>query len=123
MSMLFSDPISQKQQTHTAMMRSHKYLPFDKTAPPSSYADPEMIRRVGCFNLLTDYTGLFDIFLEAESVVEAARTCGLKIKDKHTIVQPWPFRVGMRTTKKEFDILAAAGTDGFEQYMEVEKLA
>ncbi|KAF1928848.1 uncharacterized protein M421DRAFT_61946 [Didymella exigua CBS 183.55] len=117
-----SDTVSKQLRMSMAMNRTRKYLPIHKYTPPTSYGDPDLIRRTSCLDALTDYSGVFETFLRDELIAEGARANGLKIKDKHTIVEPWPYKVGMRATKKEFDILVAGSTSGYERYMEVEKL-
>lgn len=47
---------------------------------------------------------------------------GLKIKSNYTIVEPWLYRVGIRATQIQFDVLVAGSAAGVERYMEVEKL-
>jgi hypothetical protein len=46
----------------------------------------------------------------------------MKVKEKHTIVEPWPLRVTEKTTKEEFEMIRATTHTGHERYMEFEKL-
>lgn len=72
-------------------------------------------------DLLTDWTALFDAFLDAVQFDKAARSAGLNVKSKHTIVAPWPYNAGPRTTQEEFEELSRAGTVGCERYVELER--
>jgi hypothetical protein len=47
---------------------------------------------------------------------------GIKIKEKHSIIKPWPFRVTEETTKEEFEIRCATLHTGCEWYMEFERV-
>lgn len=55
-------------------------------------------------------------------IPELAQLCGLAIKEKHTIVQPWSYLVRPTTTKQEFEILMASETSGHERYIEFRRV-
>jgi hypothetical protein len=55
------------------------------------------------------------------SLKDLAARHGLKIKDKHSIVQPWPYRASERMTRKELDLLVAESTNGHERYIEISR--
>lgn len=61
---------------------------------------------------------------QLEKLPEAAKECGVVIKvvRTHSIVQPWPYRLGEDSTKEEFDVLLASSRGGHERYMEVVRM-
>jgi hypothetical protein len=71
-------------------------------------------------DLFKDWDRYFDEYVKEMRIHEAAGMCGLKIKEKHTLVHPWPYRVRSTSTQQEFDVLLASGTTGWERYMELE---
>ncbi|KAF2129720.1 hypothetical protein P153DRAFT_430843 [Dothidotthia symphoricarpi CBS 119687] len=120
-------PGSVKADMATAMMRLEKYMPLDRSrlAQIRNADDlgkhPHFVRRSACYDMFKNWEKYFDLFLYQNSIDMHARSCGLQLKDKHTIVEPWPYKVGPRTTQKEFDILRASSTVGYERYVEFEK--
>jgi hypothetical protein len=64
----------------------------------------------------------FDMFMDETKITQLATLYGMAIKKKHTIVQPWPYKIRNSTTKREFDVLRASSTTGFERYMEFQRL-
>jgi hypothetical protein len=105
-----------------AIKRTIKYLPPDLSAMSADPYSPDLTRRHSCSDLLTDYGSVFEQFLVDTQLSGASELCGLRIKSKHTIVEPWPYRAGLRTTRKEFDVLRTESTSGIERYVEFEKL-
>lgn len=53
---------------------------------------------------------------------EYAQASGMTIKNKHTIIDRWPFalklKFGQPGAQEEFDLLLASGNRGCERYME-----
>ena len=53
---------------------------------------------------------------------EAARLIGAAMKEKHTIIEKWPFRLKLRPgqpgAQEEFDLLLGGGVSGKERYVE-----
>ena len=83
---------------------------------------PEMIRIASCFTMFGDFEKAFDTFLEDVRLNELTETHGLKVKDKHTIVEPWPLRITEKSTTEEFEIRCASSRTGCERYMEFERI-
>ncbi|OAG01059.1 uncharacterized protein CC84DRAFT_1101145, partial [Paraphaeosphaeria sporulosa] len=52
---------------------------------------------------------------------DLAANYGLRIKDKHTIMPPWPYRASENMTREEFDVLLAESTGGHERYVELSR--
>jgi hypothetical protein len=112
----------------SAMERLNEYLPLDKSqmsrikAGMNTRAHPDVILRTACCDMFKPWDKHFDMFMEREKITEVATLYGMAMKKKHTIVQPWPYKIQKGTTKKEFDILLASCTTGFERYMEFQRL-
>lgn len=82
----------------------------------------DMIRIGSCCGSFGDFDSVFQGFLKGVHLNKLAKTSGFKGKDKHTIIEPWPFRVTRETTKEEFDILDSGRYMGSARYMEFERL-
>lgn len=58
---------------------------------------------------------------------EAAQFLGAAIKDNHTVVEKWPFRLKLRPgqpgAQEEFDRVLAGGVSGKERYVEWQRIA
>lgn len=112
----------------SAMKRLENYIPFDKSrmnltrSGTNTRAHPDLILRTACYDMFKPWDKYFDMFMDEAKIIQFATLCGTAIKEKHTIVQPWPYKIQNRTTKKEFDVLRAGCTTGFERYMEFQKL-
>lgn len=112
----------------TAMKRLEKYIPIDKSrmnltrAGMNTSAHPDLISRTACCDMFKPWDKYFDMFMDETKITQLATRYGLVIKERHTIVQPWPYKIRNQTTKKEFDVLRASSTTGFERYMELQRL-
>jgi hypothetical protein len=57
---------------------------------------------------------------------EAAQFIGAAIKEKHTVIEKWPFKLklqpGQPGAQEEFDRLLGAGVSGKERYMEWKRI-
>ncbi|KAF5854000.1 hypothetical protein GGP41_006766 [Bipolaris sorokiniana] len=123
-----ANPQGDIQSLVPAMERLKKYIPFDKSRVNMNRAGmnpgphPDLILRITCSDMFKPWDKHFDVFMDECRITQFATLCGMAIKEKHTIVQPWPYRVENQTTKKDFDVLRASSTTGFERYMEFQKL-
>ncbi|KAJ5798007.1 uncharacterized protein N7503_007303 [Penicillium pulvis] len=114
------DKIRDMTPNSTSTKRLLKYLP-PKGRPTSRY-DPGLIR----FNLARDYVitydHIFDRYLKAYMFTEAADVFGAKMKEKHTIIEKWPYRLKLRPgqpgAQDEFDRRLCTGLSGKERYLE-----
>ncbi|EUC48557.1 hypothetical protein COCMIDRAFT_34040 [Bipolaris oryzae ATCC 44560] len=117
-----------KQSTVKERNRLDEYIPIGKPredmarAPMKLITHPNIILRAVCSDMFKPWDKYFNIFMDKCKITQFATQCGMAIKEEHTIVQPWPYRVEDQTTKEEFDILRASGTTGSERYMEFQKL-
>ena len=61
-------------------------------------------------------------FANKFKLAELARVCGLAIKDKHTIIEKWPYnlklRPGQAGAQEEFDRALRGSPSSKERYME-----
>ncbi len=46
---------------------------------------------------------------------------GAKIKDRNTLIKPWPYKADEDTTQEQFEVLCASDVSGWERYVEVDR--
>ena len=92
------------------------------TNDTSAMSTPEMIRISSCYTMFGDFEKAFGTFLKDVSIHKLAKKYGVNIKQKHSIVEPWPLRVTEKTTQEEFEIRCATTHTGCERYMEFERV-
>lgn len=80
-----------------------------------------MIRISSCYMMFGDLEKAFSTFLKQTEMHTLAKRYGMKIKEKHSIIEPWPLRVTEKTTKELFDIRCSSSHTGCERYMEFER--
>ena len=104
-----------------------KYIPVTPMTMMTMMADgtsamssPEMIRISSCYTMFGDFEKAFGSFLEEVQMHKLMKKCGMKIRKKHFIIEPWPLRVTEKTTE-EFEIRCATTHTGSERYMEFER--
>lgn len=56
------------------------------------------------------------------SLTELAATYGLRVKERHTIIRPWPYRASEHMTRDEFHWLLGENFCGRERYVELKRL-
>ncbi|KAF3033830.1 hypothetical protein E8E12_004985 [Didymella heteroderae] len=126
----FPSPERIKRTDSQGVMRIKKYMPVspDFVALVRHDVDkkklishPDYISGSGNANRLIDWDQLWDFYAQ-HLVYEAIDYYDLKIKDKHTIVEPWAFKAWPHATQKEFDDLRAGQTSGMERYLELERI-
>jgi hypothetical protein len=90
---------------------------------------PELVLLLDAMSYWDDFDVNFARFLENADptsqrpipLKELAAKHGLRIKDKHTIVPPWPYRASEKMTREEFNVLFAESTCGHERYVELSR--
>ena len=88
---------------------------------------PDVILVTDALNLFGGFDAYFERFLVKADpklgtfMYNLARQNGMRIKSKHTIIKPWPYRLTDKMTKEEFKVLLSESTCGHERYMEFEK--
>ncbi|CZR65732.1 uncharacterized protein PAC_15632 [Phialocephala subalpina] len=94
-----------------------RYIPFspnmmrDKTSP-------QMIKVIEARMMFRDFDELFERYMKAHSLPQIGRAAGLEMKDRNTIVDPFPFRLSKNATQEEFDMKVCDGASGGERYVE-----
>lgn len=88
----------------------------------SAMSSPEMIRISSCYTMFGDFEWAFGTFLKDVGMHQLTKKYGVNIKEKHSIVKPWPLRVTEKSTKEDFEIRCATTHTGCERYMEFERV-
>ncbi|GFG26617.1 monoterpene epsilon-lactone hydrolase [Aspergillus udagawae] len=100
--------------------RLFKYLP-PKGRPTSPY-DPELIKFNLGRDLVKPYDHIFDRYSKNLKFREAADFFGAAMKETHTIIDKWPYRLKLRPgqpgAQEEFDRCISGGMSGKERYVE-----
>ena len=118
-----------EQRFNESRVLMHKFIPVTPmtlmtmmAGGASAMSSPEMIRISSCYTMFGDFEKAFGTFLKDVQMHKLTKKYGMKIKEKHSIIEPWPFRVTEETTKEEFEIRCAALHTGCERYMEFERV-
>ncbi|KAL7652452.1 hypothetical protein ACMYSQ_009737 [Aspergillus niger] len=76
--------------------------------------------------MIKDYSHVFERYIVKHRMREAAKSMGTVMKQSHTIVEKWPFRMklqpGQPVTQAEFDQCLAIGVTGKERYIEWKRI-
>ncbi|RWA06465.1 hypothetical protein EKO27_g8646 [Xylaria grammica] len=121
----FVEAIATRVDTETAL----KYIGSDLTAPAGTFAEmAERIKtdviKVSCaISQVGDMDEYFNLYMDRYNFAHACSSAGVKMKEKHTIIPPWPLRVdgGLHPTQKDredFKLLLGTGHVGHERYVE-----
>ncbi|KAK2757688.1 hypothetical protein FQN54_004657 [Arachnomyces sp. PD_36] len=114
------DKIRDMHRDSSVSKRLREYLPL-KRMPTSPY-DPAMVKLLVGIELVKNYDHIIDRYLEGLQVSEIAGFLGTKAKEKHTIIEKWPYRLklqpGQPGAQDEFDRLLRSGVSGKERYLE-----
>lgn len=123
-----NDP-SGKQRLDEARPLMQKFIPVTPmslmsmmTGSVGAMSSPEMIRISSCYTMFGDFDKAFSTFLKDVRMSTLTRRYGMKIREKHTIAEPWPLRITEETTKEEFARKCATTHAGCERYMEFERI-
>jgi len=98
--------------------RLFKYLPFSPAIFQGITADS--IRLTEVLAMFRDFDKPFKQFMDECRFTEISRAAGLKMKARHTIIEPWPMRLKENATQDEFNTLHASSHVGSERYVEWE---
>ncbi|GFF81194.1 hypothetical protein IFM60648_05945 [Aspergillus lentulus] len=97
-----------------------KYLPL-KRRPTSAY-DPELVKFNLGRELVRTYDDIFNRYSEKFKFREFADLLGAAMKETHTIIDKWPYRLKLRPgqpgAQEEFDRCIGGGMSGKERYVE-----
>jgi hypothetical protein len=83
--------------------------------------DPEYIRLALCNNQLMNLDKLFSQYLEEVQMDKLTTANGVRMRQRHSLVEKWPYRITETTSKEAFNLLCAAGHSGLERYVEIER--
>jgi hypothetical protein len=83
---------------------------------------PEMIRISSCYTMFGDFDKAFGTFLKEVQMNKLTKKYGMKMREKHVLVKPWPLRITEETTEDEFARRCATTHVGSERYVEFEKI-
>jgi len=91
--------------------------------------DPQQILNPDLFNILDarlmfwNFDGLWERFMNACQLREAAARSGLRMKSENSIVDMWPLRLKRNPTQEEVSRLHASPHTGGERYVELTRMA
>ncbi|KAI1736358.1 hypothetical protein F4680DRAFT_461244 [Xylaria scruposa] len=106
-----------------------KYIGSDLVASNGTLSERINIIQTECIklncavNLVGDMDEYFNLYMQEYNFAHAAISAGVKLKEKHTIIPPWPLRVkgGSNPTQKDkedFKLLLGSAHIGHERYVE-----
>ncbi|CZS75064.1 unnamed protein product [Fusarium graminearum] len=123
--------MTQQDQMADATMHSPstkrllKFIPPNH--PPTSRYDPDIIKFTYARDFVRTYDSIFDRVAEMFQFSRFPQYMGAAMKEKHTIVEKWPFRLkldpGKKEAKEEFDLMMRGGPSGKERYVEWKRVA
>ncbi|KAI6349206.1 hypothetical protein MCOR25_010692 [Pyricularia grisea] len=97
-----------------------EYLPPIK--PPIGKYDPGLIKFVSARDLVIGYEQYFGRFKEKFKLRELVEFVGAEMKDRHTIIEKWPYRMKFKPkqpgAQQKFELTLANGLLTKERYME-----
>ncbi|KAF2730472.1 hypothetical protein EJ04DRAFT_586287 [Polyplosphaeria fusca] len=116
------------EDLHSKTQQAMKFLKNDSPARLRKFRNsiidthnPEAVRMSMASAMFLDFKKDFQTFSEKVQMDQLVKKHKLKIRRKHTIVEPWPFKLSAQSTQKEFDLLSASQWSGHERYMEFER--
>ncbi|KAH7182258.1 uncharacterized protein B0J16DRAFT_356302 [Fusarium flagelliforme] len=93
---------------------------------PTSRYDPGVIMFSFARDSVTAYDSIFDRVAKQFRFSDFSEYLGAVAKEKHTVVEKWPFRLRLgpeqKGAKEEFDMMMRGGPRGKERYMEWKRL-
>ncbi|KAH7037034.1 uncharacterized protein B0I36DRAFT_402498 [Microdochium trichocladiopsis] len=101
-----------------------KYMP--PTRRLASKNDPAMIKFISSKDYVASHDRYFDRFVEKFKLTEFGHVCGVTMKNKHTIIEKWPYILRLQPDQKgaqeEFDRLLRSSTSTKERYVEWKRI-
>lgn len=84
--------------------------------------NPAFIKYMVAIELLKDFEAIFQRYMEEIDFKSCGNIAGVMMREKHTIVEPWPLRLHPIADNKKaqvkFESLMASGHTGRERYVE-----
>ena len=97
-----------------------KFLPGPERSPSSFH--PKFIKYMCALELYNDFEGIFQRYMKDVDFKKCGKAAGMKMREKNTIVEPWPLRLDPKDIgeegKRKFELLLASGHTGYERYVE-----
>ncbi|KAJ1328217.1 hypothetical protein MN608_07553 [Microdochium nivale] len=101
-----------------------KYMP--PTRRLANNNDPDIFKFTSAMGYVTNHDRYFNRFVEDFKLAELGYVCGVTMKDKHTIIEKWPYvlrlRPGQAGAQEEFDRLLRSSTSTKERYVEWKRI-
>ncbi|KAM0347333.1 hypothetical protein ACHAPU_004852 [Fusarium lateritium] len=123
---LVDEHMTQQDKTADATMQSGSTKRLLQFIPPNhaltSRHDPDLIKFSYARDWVRNYDHIFDRVAKLFQFSDFPEYVGAAMKEKHTIVEKWPYRLKLgpkqKGAKEEFDQMMRGGASGKERYME-----
>jgi hypothetical protein len=108
-----------REELQAAMTIVKRFMPLRRDIYST---DLIAIQGMSAMNMARDLDGTFNEYMKDVQMLELSTALGLVMKEKHTIIEAWPFR--MKETaysvaaKRNFEFLYRSGLVGWERYVE-----
>ncbi|KAF1954167.1 hypothetical protein CC80DRAFT_517730 [Byssothecium circinans] len=106
-----------KRDKQFSIVRQHAVEKFSKEVT-HVHLNPELVHKHIQRLKFCDFDGFFDKYVKERDLRKVAERNGLNMKDTHTLVEPWPYRITEESTKEEFERRCATELTGSERYLE-----
>ncbi|KAL2075267.1 hypothetical protein VTL71DRAFT_210 [Oculimacula yallundae] len=95
-----------------------KYLPLPNPAKNPSETSAYMMDLIQNRSVFWDFDTMFATYMQEEEFARIAREQHMCVKETHTVLGKWPWRLREGAPKELFDELRASGLMGSERYVE-----
>ena len=100
---------------------AHRFLSEPNARDPFHHS-AAVIKFGSALEEYRDFDGIFRRYMNTEELQDCGRAAGLKMREQHTIVAPWPLQLNKHArdeeAKKKFEEVLAWGFSGTERYVE-----
>ncbi|KAJ5540228.1 hypothetical protein N7513_008560 [Penicillium frequentans] len=118
------DKLQSVSMTGREMKSLFEYLP--PNGCPIDGFETGVVKFTFAREIVGKYDHVFDRFMKKTGFKEAGEKFGVKMKEKHTVIEEWPFRLKLRPgqpgAQEEFDRSMREGISGKERYVEWKKI-
>ncbi|QSZ28709.1 hypothetical protein DSL72_003209 [Monilinia vaccinii-corymbosi] len=99
-----------KMGAELRLRRLGKYMPMGRRLLLACEPwNPAALKCHDALSLFQDFDKPFDKFLKGYHLDQLSLSEGIKMKEKHTLVDKWPLSLRMGATQEEFEMLLASG--------------
>ncbi|KAF8860575.1 hypothetical protein BDZ45DRAFT_619601 [Acephala macrosclerotiorum] len=109
-------PLDEAGNMQADLKKVMRYIPIHNERLDTT--SPQFYKVLEARMMFRDFDELFGRYMKFHSFPELAMAAGLKMKDRNTIVDPFPLRLKKDATQEEFDIRVCDGASGGERYVE-----